>query len=84
MTTDEQALKLIRLAETINNGLGEEGILYGTLGVSNSLDILCGDKLFAAIAHLSKQKVEISYSSAAFHGEIIMGNVKFSVCHNLL
>lgn len=84
MTKDEQALKWIAIANDLQSKLDEEGLFEDTYGISNGLDIHVDDVLFATIARLSKCEVTPIYQSAAFHGAIKVGAIKFSVCHNLL
>ena len=83
MTTDEQALKLLKLAEDINKALAEDGMLNDTLSVSK-LSIHVQDKLFAALVSNSKAEVETEYHYASLQGRIVLGDVEFAVCHNLI
>lgn len=88
MTKDEQAMKLLALADEVNLRLAEPDILQDALGVSNKLSFHLDDKTFAAVARLAKRpgrhEVVASYHNACFHGSLTIGEVEFAVCHNLL
>lgn len=88
MTKDEQAIKLLALADEVNSRLVEEGLLQDTLGVNGRLSFHLDDKTFAAVATLARKRGELEvvalYSGASLHGSLTVGQVKFIVCHNLL
>ena len=84
MTTEQQALTLLSIANTLNSQLAEENLLQDTYGVSNSLSFHVGDKVFAALTKLSKLEPITSYQHVSLHAILKVGYVEFAVCHNLL
>ena len=84
MSTDEQAMKFLKIAADLNEALAYKDIFQDTFGVNNNLSFHLDGKPFAALARLSKAPVEAQYQSAALHGKITIGIVEFHVCYNLL
>lgn len=88
MTKDEQAMKLLALAAEVNTRLAEAYLLQDTYGVSDVLSFHLDDKTFAAVAKLARKPGEVEvvarYEGSCFHGSLVVGHVKFVVCHNLL
>lgn len=84
MTKDQQAKVLLDIANDLNTKLAEDGVLMDLYGVSSNLHFHLDGATFAAVARITKEKVEASYQSGALHGVIKIGVVEFAVCENLL
>ncbi len=84
MTTDEQALKLLAIATDLNTRLEEPDLLFGTYGVNSKLSFHLDGKVFTALVKLSKMTPTAYYQSGSLHSQIVIGNVQFDYCHNLL
>ena len=86
MTKDEQALKLIRLARTIQTALAEnDGALLKDSLSHTPLQIHLDKELFAAVARASSPDEPTAlYTCSSLQARLRVGGIEFSVCCNLV
>lgn len=84
MTLDEQAYKLIEIAQNLDAATNSPELLANSYGVNEKLSFHLEGPLFVAIARISKETVNTTYLHSAIHAEILIGVTKFVYCHNLL
>ena len=73
MSKDEQAMKLLKLANEIDRALTEPDILQDTYGFSDALRFHLDGATFAAVERLSRITPSTDYQNACVHAKIKIG-----------